>query len=212
MPRVTDGTFVHKKIKEAAELCLTNKLGITDRNKLDKVEHMFSYLRMLELNEKQLEKQDTLIAGLQEVNKYLLQDVYDWAGELRKGNHNGYVIGETDIDYHYDKHYFNYNVLSINYKVHEGESLGINDINDILFDSNDDIYDPIYEELTGDGGFKIDESDIYNENLLKEFEQDNHLEGLDINQFSEKASYYLYNLRHAHHFYKGTQRLPAGSW
>ncbi len=69
-------------------MVLENKLGITNSSELAREEERLSKKRALELFETQ--RFNTMEAGtfkaLKEIHKYLFQDVYDFAGELRTVN------------------------------------------------------------------------------------------------------------------------------
>lgn len=69
-------------------MVLENKLGITNSSELAREEERLSKKRALELFETQ--RFNAMKAGtfkaLQEIHKYLFQDVYDFAGELRTVN------------------------------------------------------------------------------------------------------------------------------
>lgn len=69
-------------------MVLENKLGITNSSELAREEERLSKKRALELFETQ--RFNAMEAGtfkaLQEIHKYLFQDVYDFAGELRTVN------------------------------------------------------------------------------------------------------------------------------
>ena len=62
---------------------LINKAGILDQDELDKFEADATAVRMLELIDKPIQGYFDL-AHLQAIHRHLFQDVYDWAGELRK--------------------------------------------------------------------------------------------------------------------------------
>lgn len=69
-------------------MALENKLGITDSAELARAEERFSKERALELFEKGL--LDTFeigtFAGLAQIHRYLFQDIYDFAGQVRTVN------------------------------------------------------------------------------------------------------------------------------
>lgn len=69
-------------------MILENKLGITEVAKLAREEERISKMKALELFETGL--LDTFevgtFAGLQKIHKYLFEDIYDFAGTLRKVN------------------------------------------------------------------------------------------------------------------------------
>ncbi|MBV9266911.1 MAG: Fic/DOC family protein [Acidobacteriaceae bacterium] len=70
---------------------LRNRLGITDEAALEKSEAAHVAIRSFELTQKPL-KGGFDLAHLQAIHRYLFQDVYEWAGELRaidisKGGH-----------------------------------------------------------------------------------------------------------------------------
>ncbi len=70
------------------KLALQNKLGITDSFELAQVEERLSKARALELFEKGL--LDTFevgtFRGLAQIHKYLFDEIYDFAGQLRRVN------------------------------------------------------------------------------------------------------------------------------
>ncbi len=61
---------------------LKNKAGITDQEQLDEYEGDFTAIRLLELTQNPVEGSFDL-AHLCKIHQYLLQDVYEWAGEVR---------------------------------------------------------------------------------------------------------------------------------
>lgn len=70
---------------------LKNRLGITDETALEKSEAAHVAIRSFELSQKPLKGRFDL-EHLQAIHRYLFQDVYEWAGELRtidmsKGGH-----------------------------------------------------------------------------------------------------------------------------
>lgn len=78
---------------------LRNKFGITDAMQLQQIESTTVYLRLTEINNQPLPGQFDL-DHLRAIHRYLFQDIYDWAGEIRqvdisKGNslfaHFGYL-------------------------------------------------------------------------------------------------------------------------
>ena len=62
---------------------LKNKMGIRDMEQLHEMERKLTMLRILELLDKPVRGTFDL-KHLQAVHAYIFQDVYDWAGELRK--------------------------------------------------------------------------------------------------------------------------------
>lgn len=64
---------------------LINKLNITNGQDLFDAERELVMLRLYELNDAQL-KGDFDLKYLKSIHKYLFQDVYRWAGDLRKCN------------------------------------------------------------------------------------------------------------------------------
>lgn len=62
---------------------LKNKMGIRDMEQLHEMERKLTMLRILELLDKPVRGTFDL-KHLQAVYAYIFQDVYDWAGELRK--------------------------------------------------------------------------------------------------------------------------------
>lgn len=67
---------------------LANKLGITSQAELARKEERLSKIRALELFEQgHLERMTAgSVASLFEIHRYLFQDVYDFAGQIRKVN------------------------------------------------------------------------------------------------------------------------------
>ena len=62
---------------------LKNKIGIQDMEKLQRLERRLTMLRILELVDKPIQgKFDLQYLCL--IHRYIFQDVYDWAGEIRK--------------------------------------------------------------------------------------------------------------------------------
>ena len=62
---------------------LKNKMGIRDKERLHETERKLTMLRILELLDKPVRGAFDL-KHLQAIHAYIFQDVYDWAGELRK--------------------------------------------------------------------------------------------------------------------------------
>lgn len=62
---------------------LKNKMGIRNKERLHETERKLTMLRILELLDKPVRGAFDL-KHLQEIHAYIFQDVYDWAGELRK--------------------------------------------------------------------------------------------------------------------------------
>jgi cell filamentation protein len=62
---------------------LRNKFGITDGTQLAQVEASYTLLRIAELANQPIAGPFDL-ARLQTIHRYLFQDVYDWAGEIRQ--------------------------------------------------------------------------------------------------------------------------------
>lgn len=62
---------------------LKNKAGITDPNLLDEFEGDFTAIRILELTQNPIPGQFDL-THLCAIHAYLFQDIYDWAGEIRR--------------------------------------------------------------------------------------------------------------------------------
>lgn len=62
---------------------LKNKMKIRDKEKLQQMERRLTMLRILELVDKPVQGKFDL-QHLQSIHGYIFQDVYDWAGEIRK--------------------------------------------------------------------------------------------------------------------------------
>lgn len=62
---------------------LRNKMKIRDREKLQQVERQLTMLRILELIDKPIYGNFDL-QHLKQINWYIFQDIYSWAGEIRK--------------------------------------------------------------------------------------------------------------------------------
>ena len=62
---------------------LKNKMGIRDKERLYETERKLTMLRIMELLDKPVRGALDL-KHLQAIHAYIFQDVYDWAGELRK--------------------------------------------------------------------------------------------------------------------------------
>ena len=64
-------------------IVLKNKMGVRDMEQLHETERKLTMLRILELLDKPVRGAFDL-KHLQAIHAYIFQDVYDWAGELRK--------------------------------------------------------------------------------------------------------------------------------
>lgn len=64
---------------------LINKFGLKDNASLSKKERMFSGFRLTQLLNKPIVGEFDL-SHLQKIHKYIFQDAYDWAGEVRNVN------------------------------------------------------------------------------------------------------------------------------
>ena len=62
---------------------LKNKMGVRDSERLSQLERRLTMLRLLELIDKPIRGKFDL-KHLQAIHKYIFQDVYEWAGEIRK--------------------------------------------------------------------------------------------------------------------------------
>lgn len=62
---------------------LKNKIGIQDMEKLQRLERRLTMLRILELVDNPIQGKFDL-QHLCLIHRYIFQDVYDWAGEIRK--------------------------------------------------------------------------------------------------------------------------------
>lgn len=62
---------------------LKNRMGIQDMDQLRRLEKRVTMLRILELVDKPIQGKFDL-KHLQSIHKYIFQDVYDWAGKIRK--------------------------------------------------------------------------------------------------------------------------------
>jgi cell filamentation protein len=62
---------------------LRNKLGCTDQRELETLETDLSSSRTAEFLGKQKSKVEGTVEQLQRIHRYLFQDVYDWAGQIR---------------------------------------------------------------------------------------------------------------------------------
>lgn len=62
---------------------LINKMGIRDMERLMRLEKRLTMLRILELVDKPIQGKFDL-RHLQSIHRYIFQDVYEWAGEIRK--------------------------------------------------------------------------------------------------------------------------------
>ena len=69
-------------------MVLKNKLGITDSSKLAQEEEKITKKRALELFDKKIIENFEIgtFKGLQEIHKYLFEDIYDFAGKIREEN------------------------------------------------------------------------------------------------------------------------------
>lgn len=62
---------------------LINKMGIRDMERLMRLEKRLTMLRILELVDKPIQGKFDL-RHLKSIHRYIFQDVYEWAGEIRK--------------------------------------------------------------------------------------------------------------------------------
>lgn len=62
---------------------LKNKMGIRNMEKLRQLERKLTMLRILELVDKPIDGKFDL-EHLRSIHRYIFQDIYDWAGEIRK--------------------------------------------------------------------------------------------------------------------------------
>ncbi len=62
---------------------LKNRMGIRDKNQLGRLEKQLTMLRILELVDKPIQGKFDL-KHLQSIHRYIFQDVYEWAGKIRK--------------------------------------------------------------------------------------------------------------------------------
>lgn len=62
---------------------LVNRLNIRESEKLHAFEKKLTMLRLLELIDKPI-KGNFDFKHLKEIHRYIFQDIYDWAGEVRK--------------------------------------------------------------------------------------------------------------------------------
>lgn len=62
---------------------LKNRMGIRDIDRLRQLEKRLTMLRILELVDKPIQGKFDL-KHLQSIHKYIFQDVYEWAGKIRK--------------------------------------------------------------------------------------------------------------------------------
>lgn len=63
-------------------LCLINKFGIKDEKKLSEIEANITLLKMTELEQKPIEGNFDF-EHYKSIHKYLFEDIYDWAGQIR---------------------------------------------------------------------------------------------------------------------------------
>lgn len=68
-----------------------NRLGITDPDELQQYERLLAASRILELEQNPVDGVFDF-AHLQAIHRYILQDVYDWAGELRTSDTGAFGI------------------------------------------------------------------------------------------------------------------------
>ena len=62
---------------------LKNKMGIRDMEQLRRLEKQLTMLRILELVDKPIQGKFDL-KHLQSIHRYIFQDIYEWAGKIRK--------------------------------------------------------------------------------------------------------------------------------
>lgn len=81
-------TYSIKENERSISMALENKLGITNSAELAKIEEQLTKKRAAELFDKDILSSFEVgtYKGLQEIHKYLFQDVYDFAGKTRTVN------------------------------------------------------------------------------------------------------------------------------
>lgn len=62
---------------------LKNRMGVRDSEQLSQLERRLTMLRLLELIDRPIRGKFDL-KHLQAIHKYIFQDIYEWAGEIRK--------------------------------------------------------------------------------------------------------------------------------
>lgn len=70
---------------------LRNRLGLTDPDALAQVERAAAFQRVVQLEQNPIEG-DFDFAHLCQIHRHILQDVYDWAGELRTSDTGAFGI------------------------------------------------------------------------------------------------------------------------
>lgn len=70
---------------------LRNRLGITDQNTLEAVERAAAFQRIVQLEQNPIDGVFDF-GHLQAIHRYILQDVYEWAGELRTSDTGAFGI------------------------------------------------------------------------------------------------------------------------
>lgn len=73
---------------------LRNKLGLQDQDQLDRAERALTYGRLIALRTTSVAPGRFDLTHLQAIHRYLFQDIYDWAGEVRTFT---LVKGETEF-------------------------------------------------------------------------------------------------------------------
>ena len=77
-----------RPMRQGKHMVLGNKLGISSDAELAREEERLTKVRALELFERGLldELEAGTFAGLAEIHAYLFQDIYDFAGRMRREN------------------------------------------------------------------------------------------------------------------------------
>lgn len=127
---------------------LRNRLNIKDQQRLEEIEGAFSSLRIAELGQHPLKVKQYDLEHLQAIHKYIFQDVYDWAGQVR------------------------------DFSLWKGETR---------------FAPPTI----------IQQGSDY---LFGRLAREKHLRGLDADDFSKRAGYYLGEINHLHPFREGNGR------
>lgn len=70
---------------------LRNRLGITDQNTLEAVERAAAFQRIVQLEQHPVDGVFDF-GHLQAIHRYILQDVYEWAGDLRTSDTGAFGI------------------------------------------------------------------------------------------------------------------------
>lgn len=154
---------------------LINKLNIKDKNKLNVAEREFTSLRLAEIEKNQI-KGIFDLKHLQDIHKYIFQDIYEWSGKIRtvniaKGNmfcysENISSYGETIFQRLKEE---NYLIKIEENRIYERLSYYMSEINALhpFREGNGRAQRVFISSLANVAGYEIDFKQVSNSEMIK---------------------------------------------